>query len=153
MYEEQPPPTAGALHDGVPEGEYAAEQRRDWLQGKRDDELFDTLRAVSSGAYALQPVRLEDGELTPFEEAMADVVARTSPASASSIRVGASRGRSSAEPLAPTPTREASGGGKRAKHWQSSSARKRAKTEAARSGSRTTSGATGRLTYDETPRP
>ena len=64
VYEEQPPPTAGALHDGVPEGEYAAEQRRDWLKGKRDDELFETLRAVSSGAYELQPVRLEDGELT-----------------------------------------------------------------------------------------
>ena len=110
-------------------------------------------RAVSSGAYALQPLRLEDGELTPLEEAVAGIVGRTSPASASSIRVGASRGRSSAEALAPTPTREASGRSKRAKNWQSSSARKRAKTEAARSGSGTTSGATGRLTYDETPRP
>ena len=153
MYEEQPPTAAGALHDGVPEGEYAAEQRRDWLQGKRDDELLETLRAVSSGAYELQPIRLEDGELTPLEEAMAGVVKRASPESASSIRVGASRGRSSAEALAPTPTREASGRSKRAKNWQSSSARKRAKTEAARSGSGTTSGATGRLTYDETPRP
>ena len=111
MYEEQPPPTVGALHDGVPEGAYAAEQRRDWLKGKRDDELFETLRAVSSGAYALQPIRLEDGELTPFEEAVAGIVARTSPASASSIRVGASRGRSSAEAIstpeadAPTPVR------------------------------------------------
>ena len=111
MYEEQPPPTAGALHDGVPEGEYAAEQRREWLKGKRDDELFETLRAVSSGAYALQPIRLEDGELTPFEEAVAGVVARASPASASSIRMGASGSRGSAEALstreadAPTPVR------------------------------------------------
>ena len=69
------------------------------------------LRADSSGAYELQPVRLQDGELTPLEEAVAGIVARTSPASASSIRVGASRGRSSAEAIstpeadAPTPVR------------------------------------------------
>ena len=111
VYEEQPPPPAGTPTDGVPEGEEAAAQRRGWLNDERDDELFETLRAVSSGAYALQPIRLEDGELTPFEEAVAGIVARASPASASSIRVGASRGRSSAEALstpeadAPTPVR------------------------------------------------
>ena len=111
MYEEQPPPTAGAPQDGVPAGKDAAKQRRDWLDSARDGELFETLRAVSSGAYALQPIRLEDGELTTFEEAMAGVVARDSPASASSIRMGASGGRGSAEALstpeadAPTPVR------------------------------------------------
>ena len=118
------------------------------------------LRAVSSGAYELQPVRLEDGELTPLEEAVAGVVARTSPASVSSIRVGASRGRSSAEALsipeaeAPTPMR---GGGesgegdegrrcaKRGKHQPSLSARKKAKSRAAAAeGDTAHHGATGR---------
>ena len=152
VYEEQPPP-AGTPTDGVPEGEEAAAQRRGWLNDARDDELFETLRAVSSGAYALQPIRLEDGELTPFEEAVAGIVGRASPASASSVRMGASGSRGSAEALAPTPTREASGSSKRARNWQSSSARKRAKAEAARSSGGTTSGVTGRLTYDEAPRP
>jgi hypothetical protein len=99
VYEEQPPPPAGTPTDGVPEGEEAAAQRRGWVSDERDDELFETLRAVSSGAYALQPLRLEDGELTPFEEAVAGIVARASPASASSIRMGASGSRSSAEVL------------------------------------------------------
>ena len=111
------------------------------------------LRAVSSGAYELQPVRLEDGELTPFEEAVAGIVARTSPASASSIRMGASRGRSGAEALAPTPTREDSGSDARVKHRQSSSARKRARDEAVGSGGGTHSGAAAQLTYDTRPHP
>ena len=146
VYEEQPPPPAGTPTDGVPEGEEAAAQRRGWLNDERDDELFETLRAVSSGAYALQPIRLEDGELTPFEEAVAGIVARASPASASSIRMGASGSRGSAEALstpeadAPTPAR---GGGesgegdegrrraKRGKHQPSLSARKKAKSKAA----------------------
>ena len=97
VYEEQPPPAAGTPTDGVPEGKEAAAERRGWLDDAREDELFETLRAVSSGAYALQPARLEDGELTALEETMAGVVTRASPASASSIRMGASGSRSSAE--------------------------------------------------------
>ena len=33
------------------------------------------LQAISSGAYQLQPVSLAEGELTPYEEAMAGVAA------------------------------------------------------------------------------
>ena len=36
---------------------------------------LEVLQAISSGAYRLQPVGLAEGELTPYEEAMAGVAA------------------------------------------------------------------------------
>ena len=41
----------------------------------RTDERLEVLQAISSGAYRLQPVSLAEGELTPYEEAMARAAA------------------------------------------------------------------------------
>ena len=50
-------------------------QLREWLDNAREDERLEVLQAISSGAYRLQPVGLAEGELTPYEEAMAGVAA------------------------------------------------------------------------------
>ena len=61
MYDEQPPPATSVPTDGEPPGEDATDQLREWLGNAQEDERLEVLRAISSGAYQLQPVSLAEG--------------------------------------------------------------------------------------------
>ena len=71
VYDEQPPPAAGVPTDGEPLGDEAVGQLQTWLDGEREEERLEVLQAISSGEYQLRPVSLAEGDMTPYEEAMA----------------------------------------------------------------------------------
>ena len=71
VYDEEGQPPDSVAGGGVPPSDEAAARRRAWADELNDDAHFEALKAISSGAYELQPVGFAEGEMTAFEEAMA----------------------------------------------------------------------------------